>query len=270
MARARLIHPELARHEGLALLSREHRYLFALLPTIADRLGLVEDRPRRIQADLFPYDTIKDGIVAGWLDDLIAAGFLERVEINGYKLIKIPGFARWQRPHPREKASEWEPEGEPKANPGRTQGTPRSAEGRQSPSVSDPDPVSDPVPKEGGEPEKAPAAPPPLQLLPQEPLTPFLAYLAAEFPQAKAVPENEKAWAQAFPGVDLLAQARNARRWELDNPRQVRPSKRRFLGNWFARAQEQVSRASPAPPRGGPVSLQIDPQAHAIPGRKFL
>jgi hypothetical protein len=125
---------------------------------------------------------------------------------------------------------------------------------------------------DGAEPKTA-SAQPPLNL-PQEPLTPLLAYLAAEFEQAKAMPENEKAWAQAFPGVDLLAEAKKAKRWELDNPRLIKTQKRRFLGNWFARAQNDLRRSDlgrARPP--GAAQLQITPEAkadHAVPGRKVL
>jgi hypothetical protein len=96
---------------------------------------------------------------------------------------------------------------------------------------------------EGGEPENAPA-PPPLTLLPQEPLTPLLAYLAHEFAQAKANGKLEAAWAQAYPGVDLLDAAKKARAWELSNPTLIRPQKRRFLSNWFSREQERTGSKS--------------------------
>lgn len=132
MARARILHPELARHEKLADLSHSHRLLFALLPTIADRKGRIEDRPRRIKADLFPYDDFPVEQVDGMLRDLCDAGFITRYEVNGVCVIGMPGFARWQKPHPREKESELPAmpgeegaEDKSKASPGRTLDTPR-------------------------------------------------------------------------------------------------------------------------------------------------
>lgn len=164
MARARLLHPEFARHEGLAELGHTHRLLFALLPTIADREGLLEDRPRRIKADLFPYDTDLGADVERGLDELARIGCIQRVEMYGRKVITIPGFLRWNKPHPREKQSELSKEpaitkkqGEPKANPGPTLG------GKSPPvSVSVSVSVSDPVPVTGKEttwpaPKSAPA-----------------------------------------------------------------------------------------------------------------
>lgn len=155
MARARLIHPEFSRHEGLAELAPVHRLLFALLPTIADREGLLEDRPRRIKADLFPYDTDLGADVDAGLAELARIGCIQRVEMYGRKVITIPGFLRWNKPHPREKHSELskpgvltKSEGEPKANL-------RPAQGGKSPpvsvsvsvSVSDPVPVSTTLPE---------------------------------------------------------------------------------------------------------------------------
>lgn len=145
MARARLIHPEFSRHEGLAELKPIHRLLFALLPTIADREGLLEDRPRRIQADLFPYDSDEVADVAAGLVELQRIGCVVRVELHGRNVITIPGFLRWNRPHLREKASELSKpvvitrtEGVPKACPRPASSPPRLP-------VVDPVSVSDPV-----------------------------------------------------------------------------------------------------------------------------
>lgn len=145
MARARLIHPEFSRHEGLAELKPIHRLLFALLPTIADREGLLEDRPRRIQADLFPYDSDEVADVGKGLEELSRIGCIVRVSLHGRDVITIPGFLRWNRPHLREKASELSKpavitrtEGVPKANPRHSSSPPRLP-------VVDPVSVSDPV-----------------------------------------------------------------------------------------------------------------------------
>ena len=151
MARSRLLHPEFARHEVLGHLSPLHRLLFALLPTLADREGKLEDRPERIKVDLFPYDP--DTIdVDRLLSDLEKSGFIVRYEAGDKLIISIPGFERWQKPHPREKHSELQncpkdaitgsAKGSPKASLRLALGTPRKP---VSVSVSVSDPVSDPV-----------------------------------------------------------------------------------------------------------------------------
>src|SRR5258708_2157836 len=106
MARARFLWPEFARHEVLATLSRDHRLTFAMLPLFADRQGKLEDRPQRIKTDLFPYDTdIGPKEMDDILGDLVKTGFIVRYEVGGLKCILIPGFLRWQKPHPRETRS---------------------------------------------------------------------------------------------------------------------------------------------------------------------
>jgi hypothetical protein len=120
------------------------------------------------------------------------------------------------------------------------------------------------------------------------PPSPFVAYCVAEWGDKVAREPLEKLEAaakSACPGVDLLAQARLARLWEIENPTRVKPSKVRFLGRWFRSAQERGGGAFE--PRGqGPPSLipfaragQSRAGAHvparadapiAEPGRKFL
>ena len=58
MARSRNIKPGFSRNEDLAECSVWARLCFALLPTLADREGRLEDRPKRIKGDLFPFDNV--------------------------------------------------------------------------------------------------------------------------------------------------------------------------------------------------------------------
>lgn len=151
MARSRLLHPEFALHEGLAELSHAHRLLFAMLPMIADREGLLEDRPRRIKADLFPYDTDEAADVDNGLVQLERIGCIQRTTINAKPVIAIPGFLRWQKPHLREKASELVDDAAPAKKLGRPRarlGTNKAISRRPvsvSVSVSDPVSVQEPL-----------------------------------------------------------------------------------------------------------------------------
>lgn len=105
MARTRLLHPGFFSNELLTELPFEGRILFAGLWTIADRKGRLEDRPRRIRAELFPYDPISAEAVNEHLDALAERGFIERYEVGGERYILITGFAKNQKPHSREQAS---------------------------------------------------------------------------------------------------------------------------------------------------------------------
>ena len=106
MARARNIKPGFFKNEALADSSCETRLLFIGLWTLADREGRLEDRPRRIRAELFPFDGFD---VDSMLTELQGLGFLTRYEVDGNKYIQITNFVKHQDPHYREKASEIPP-----------------------------------------------------------------------------------------------------------------------------------------------------------------
>lgn len=100
MARARNIKPGFFRNEALAECSPWARLMFAGLWTLADRDGRLEDRPKRIKVDLFPYDAEVD--VERHLDDLSERGSIARYEVGQQRLIQIINFAKHQTPHHRE------------------------------------------------------------------------------------------------------------------------------------------------------------------------
>jgi hypothetical protein len=102
MARARSIKPGFFKNEALAELPFEARLLFAGLWTLADRDGRLEDRPKRIKAELFPYDELG---VDRLLSDLAQAGFIVRYTLDGNQFIGIPTFKKHQNPHVKEAAS---------------------------------------------------------------------------------------------------------------------------------------------------------------------
>lgn len=52
-------------------------------------------------------------------------------------------------------------------------------------------------------------------------------------------PDLKAATAEAYPGIDLLAELRAAHAWEVANPKKRKTDKVRFLHNWFARAQDK-------------------------------
>ena len=131
MARQRTIAPGYFRNEDLASCSLLARLLFSGMWCWADREGRLEDRPKRLKAEILPYDEA-DGeeLVA----ELTERGFLRRYEANGVRVIRIVNFHKYQKPHPREAPStlpaETEPEpiqaeATPKADPGPTPGEPQ-------------------------------------------------------------------------------------------------------------------------------------------------
>ena len=102
MARARNIKPGFAKNEDLAECSMAARLCFALLPTLADREGRMEDRPKRIKGELFAFDSID---VEPLLVELERHGFIGRYSVEGRGLIQIIAFHKHQNPHHREPES---------------------------------------------------------------------------------------------------------------------------------------------------------------------
>lgn len=102
MARTRLIKPDFFHDEDLAELPFEARLLFAGLWTIADREGRLEDRPKRIKAQVFPYDDLN---VDYLLQRLASAGFISRYSVDGLDVVQVRTFVKHQNPHHREPAS---------------------------------------------------------------------------------------------------------------------------------------------------------------------
>jgi len=102
MSRTRYLKPDFFLDEELADLRIETRMLFAGLWTLADREGRLEDRPKRIKAQIFPWDAVD---VEAMLTELAAGLFIQRYEANGKRFIQITNFGKHQRPHIKEAAS---------------------------------------------------------------------------------------------------------------------------------------------------------------------
>lgn len=75
------------------------RLLFAGLWCIADREGRLEDRPRRIKAEVLPYD---DCDIEQLLEQLEQHAFVHRYQVGGEQYIQIINFSKHQNPHKNE------------------------------------------------------------------------------------------------------------------------------------------------------------------------
>ncbi len=108
--RARNIKPGIFSNEVLADAPIEARYLFVGLWCLADREGLLEYRPRRIAAAIFPYDREVDterliDALARLHDTDGNPAFIVRYEAEGRQYLQILNFLKHQRPHPNEAES---------------------------------------------------------------------------------------------------------------------------------------------------------------------
>lgn len=105
MPRARNIKPGFFKNEILGEADPFTCLLFAGLWTLADKKGILEDRPLRIKAEIFAYRENFD--INRYLTDLERLGFIYRYEVNGLKLIQVKNFTIHQNPHHTEKDSEY-------------------------------------------------------------------------------------------------------------------------------------------------------------------
>lgn len=124
MARSRNLKPGFFKNETLAECSPLARLLFAGLWCLADRAGRLEDRPKRIRAELLPYD---DGSVDDMLNDLHQAGFILRYQVGEQRFIQVLNFGKHQTPHHKEPASTMPAPDLPKSNLGQAPDLPKSS-----------------------------------------------------------------------------------------------------------------------------------------------
>lgn len=104
MPRARNIKPSLFKNEILGEADPLLTILFTGLWCLADRDGKLEDRPKRIKAEIFPYRELPD--FNGYLTVLEQMGFIERYSVENQAIVKVLNFDKHQSPHKTEKKSE--------------------------------------------------------------------------------------------------------------------------------------------------------------------
>lgn len=95
--RIRTIKPEFFEDEELAALPPFARLLFIGTWLMSDKNGVLENRPRLIQAKVFPYDSSGSSDVSRLIPQLIQGGFLVPFEADGKPWLWIPTFKRHQR-----------------------------------------------------------------------------------------------------------------------------------------------------------------------------
>lgn len=102
MARARNIKPGFYKNEDLAECSLAARLLAPGLWMLADKEGRLEDRPKRIKGEIFPYDNIE---VETLLEELARVKHITRYNHGEQRFIQINKFTEHQRPHNNETKS---------------------------------------------------------------------------------------------------------------------------------------------------------------------
>ena len=240
MARCRNIKPDFFKNEDLSDLPAEARLLFAALWCWADREGRLEDRPRRLKAEIFPYG---DADVDALLDQLATSPgrFIVRYVMDDVAYIEIPGFASHQNPHKAEKESVI-PGYVRGKHPTRTVQEPCKDGSRPAltlnPSTLTLNPSTSASCSETDKPSPEPETA-------EAPDDPVVMPVVMTFP----TDGKTKTWdlgqskvdeyAEAYPSLDVPAECRKALQWIRDNAtkRKTAAGMPKFLGNWMSRSQ---------------------------------
>ena len=96
--RSRNIKPGFFKNEDLADLGPHAQLLFVGLWCLADREGRLEDRPKRIKAEIFPYEDLNESVDL-MLDKLSETEFIKRYVVKDNNYIQITNFLKHQTPH---------------------------------------------------------------------------------------------------------------------------------------------------------------------------
>lgn len=247
MARTRNLKPAFFKNEDLAECEPIVRLLFAGLWTLADREGRMEYRPRRIKAELFPYDNCDIEAMLGTLGGL---GFVVIYEVEGQKYLEIPTFSQHQHPHPGEKPTCPAPEAVKKNCKSVTsnlQATDKQLTDRAlylAPSTSHLAPCESPSrPATAG----------------RSTTKDSIGWDSSEGWHGITDADRE-AWATAYPACDIRQELARADQWLKANPtKATRKAWRRFVTSWLSRTQD----------RGGSKTGQGQPAATPREARKF-
>jgi hypothetical protein len=103
--RSRNIKPGFWANEDIGDLPHWSRLLFIGLWCMAEKNGVLEDRPKRIKGELFRYDDLSAEQIHIALNDLQEMDFIQRYSVNGKNLIHIRNFSKHQSPHHTERPS---------------------------------------------------------------------------------------------------------------------------------------------------------------------
>lgn len=240
MPRTRELKPAFFQDEDLAMLSRDHRLLFAALWTLADREGRLEDRPAWIKLHSFPYDAdVTPADIDRMLTDLAAHSgrFIARYSASGKRYLMVQNFKKHQHIHPKEAPSDCppvpevpEPVRELPGNSGNTKSDPVILPLPSIPSLpSEPSRLSPETPPASSEPA-------------------LLTFPCDGSPNRWHLTQSQvDHWHELFPSLDIMAECRSALAWVEANPcrRKTAGGMPKTLVGWFTRSQNRV-RSTPA------------------------
>lgn len=259
--RARGIQPAFYKSDQLAECSISARYIFPGLWMMADRKGRLEYRPKKIKAELMPFDNCE---IEPLLSELAANDLIKIYEVDGGKYIWIPTFNKHQHPHqnevqshypahPLDKSEDSGCSGQTTSSPGSDQTCSTSHQGNKSSSIT------------CGQGTKHSSANPadsliPDSLIPDNILNTSCSELDKTSSPPSPKPHKEEAfislpvigggmypvtckqveiWTSLYPAVDVQQQLRSMFGWLDSHPRRrkTRTGMKSFITSWLSKEQ---------------------------------
>jgi hypothetical protein len=262
--RIRSLHPDRLDDKRLSRLSHGARLLSADVLLLCDDEGRCQGDEDWLRSQVWPYGTATAREVSGFLAELEGITYLRRYSVGGETYLQVKRFTRYQHPQ-KPQPSRIPPPPPLPVEDEYTTGTLPVQYGLGSGSGSGLG-SGEGVEQEGrtevrsrgrrAEPESPPAD-----------LSPLCAFLTSTWPDVRAPWLRETSWAAAYPGVDLLAEARRAQAWEDANPAKRKVKHERFLVSWWTRAQDRGGAVAGAP---GPRVCRTQQVLPAAPASAFV
>ena len=233
MARSRNIKPGFFKNDILAELQPLTRLLFIGLWCLADREGRLEDRPKRIKAEVLPYDNCD---IDKLLTQLDGARFIHRYQVDGNEYIEIPNFTKHQNPHMKEQASEIPAPNKHSAStvqePNEHGTCPADS---LNPLIDSLNPITDSLHRGGDS-----KLPPPQTLI---------NITLNDKSEHGVTQEDVDKWSDLYPAVDVMQELRKMKGWCDADPKRRKTTKgiNRFIVGWLGRQQDKGQASKPKP-----------------------
>lgn len=223
--RSRNIKPDFFKNDALGDLSPLARLLFIGLWCLADREGRLELRPKKIKAEILPYDSCN---VEKLLEELGAAssGFISTYHVDGTDYIEIPTFSKHQSPHKNEKPSEL---------PAFIKSHEISRLARESSDTNHPD-CGLMIDDCGMRNEEV------CTELPSESSEPSVVSIILNSKSLHPITQQDiDDWQELFPAVNVLQELRKMSAWADANPQRRKTDRgiRKFIVNWLSKEQDK-------------------------------
>lgn len=97
MARIRTIKPEFPQSESMGRVSRDARLCFILLWTLVDDAGRFRGSSRMLASLLYPYDDDAQGLIEGWLDELVDQRCIDRYAVGRESYFEVCNWLSHQK-----------------------------------------------------------------------------------------------------------------------------------------------------------------------------